>query len=492
MNVLLIYPEVPDTFWSFKHALKFIRKRAGSPPVGLLTVAAMLPAPWNKRLVDLQITTLTDQDLEWADMAMISAMSVQRDAAQEVITRCHKAGIKTVVGGPLFTIEPDGFTDVDHFVLNEAELTLPLFLADLERGCAQKVYSTTEFASIQETPVPLWELADMRQYGWMSLQYSRGCPFKCDFCSITSLLGHRSRAKTSGQILAELDALWLAGWRGNTFFVDDNFIGNRGRLKADLLPVLIEWQKGKGLPFLTEVSINLADDAELVRLMVQAGFHTVFIGIETPSADGLAECNKKQNAGRDLVADVKRLQRAGLHVQGGFILGFDSDTPTIFQRQIDFIQSSGVVMAMVGLLQAIPGTGLHARLFREGRLTDQAFSGDNVNGDTNIVSNMGQEKLREGYKRVLRHIYAPRQFYRRLKTFLREYHKPPIMEKMRAEHLWAFLRSSVELGILGRERWQYWKLLTWTYFRRRELFPLAVSLTICGYHFRRTAEAHLV
>jgi radical SAM superfamily enzyme YgiQ (UPF0313 family) len=243
MNVLLIYPEVPDTFWSFKHALKFIRKRAGSPPVGLLTVAAMLPAPWNKRLVDLQITTLTDQDLEWADMAMISAMSVQRDAAQEVITRCHKAGIKTVVGGPLFTIEPDGFTDVDHFVLNEAELTLPLFLADLERGCAQKVYSTTEFASIQETPVPLWELADMRQYGWMSLQYSRGCPFKCDFCSITSLLGHRSRAKTSGQILAELDALWLAGWRGNTFFVDDNFIGNRGRLKADLLPVLIEWQR---------------------------------------------------------------------------------------------------------------------------------------------------------------------------------------------------------------------------------------------------------
>jgi radical SAM superfamily enzyme YgiQ (UPF0313 family) len=491
MNVLLIYPEVPDTFWSFKHALKFLHKKAGSPPVGLLTVAAMLPKEWNKRLVDLQVTKLTDKDLAWADIAMISAMTVQRKSAHEVIARCRKAGVKTVAGGPLFTIEHHLFPDIDHFVLNEAELTLAPFLADLEKGCAKRVYSSTEFASIAETPVPMWELADHRQYGWMSIQYSRGCPFKCDFCNVTSLLGHRPRAKSSAQILAELNAIYDQGWRGNIFFVDDNFIGNKQRLKADLLPALIKWQEGKKVPFHTESSINLADDEELMSLMVQAGFHMVFVGIETPSADGLADCNKKQNEGRDLVADVKRLQRAGLHVQGGFILGFDSDTPSIFQRQIDFIQQSGVVMAMVGLLQAIPGTGLYDRLLREGRVTEELSTGDNVDGTTNIVHSMGQESLREGYMKVLRHIYKPKYYYRRVKTFLREYNKPPITEKIRTEHLWAFFHSIYRLGILGRERWQYWKLLVWTYFRRRELFPLAVSMAICGYHFRRTAEAHV-
>ena len=491
MNVLLVYPEVPDTFWSFKHALKFLHKKAGSPPVGLLTVAAMLPKEWNKRLVDLQVTKLTEKDLAWADMAMISAMTVQRTSAHEVIARCRKAGLKTVAGGPLFTIEHHLFPDVDHFVLNEAELTLAPFLADLEKGCAQRIYTSKEFASIAETPVPMWELADLRQYGWMSIQYSRGCPFKCDFCNVTALFGHRPRTKSSRQILAELNAIYDQGWRGNIFFVDDNFIGNKHLLKTDLLPALIEWQKGRKVPFHTESSINLADDEELMGLMVRAGFHMVFIGIETPSADGLADCNKKQNAGRDLVADVKRLQHAGLHVQGGFILGFDSDTPSIFQRQIDFIQQSGVVMAMVGLLQAIPGTGLYDRLLREGRVTEMLSTGDNVDGTTNIVHSMGAEGLREGYKKVLRHIYKPKFYYRRLKTFLREYHKPPITEKVRSEHIWAFIRSIVRLGIIGRERWQYWKLLIWTYFRRRELFPLAVSMAICGYHFRRTAEAHV-
>jgi radical SAM superfamily enzyme YgiQ (UPF0313 family) len=491
MNVLLIYPEVPDTFWSFKHALKFLHKKAGSPPVGLLTVAAMLPKEWNKRLVDLQVTKLTEKDLAWADIAMISAMTVQRKSAHEVITRCRKAGVKTVAGGPLFTIEHHLFPDVDHFVLNEAELTLAPFLADLEKGCAQRVYTSKEFASIAETPVPLWELADLKQYGWMSIQYSRGCPFKCDFCNVTSLFGHRPRTKSSTQILAELNAIYGRGWRGNIFFVDDNFIGNKHHLKTDLLPALIKWQEGKRVPFHTESSINLADDEELMSLMVASGFHMVFIGIETPSAAGLADCNKKQNEGRDLVADVRRLQHAGLHVQGGFILGFDSDTPTIFQRQIDFIQKSGIIMAMVGLLQAIPGTGLYDRLLKEGRVTDKLSTGDNVDGSTNIVHSMGAEGLREGYMKVLRYIYKPKHYYRRVKTFLKEYNKPPITEKVRAEHLWAFFHSSYRLGIIGRERWQYWKLLIWTYFRRRELFPLAVSMAICGYHFRRTAEAHV-
>ncbi len=406
MNVLLIYPECPDTFWSFKHALKFLGKKAGSPPLGLLTVAAMLPKEWNKRLVDMQVAKLSDRDLAWADIALVSAMTVQRVSAHEVLARCRKAGVKTVAGGPLFTIEPELFPEVDHFVLNEAEVTLAPFLADLERGCAKRVYSSTEFASIADTPIPAWELADLKQYGWMSFQYSRGCPFGCDFCNVTSLFGRRPRIKSTGQVLAELDALYHAGWRGKLFFVDDNFIGNRSRLKADLLPELIRWQQGKGIPFHTQVSIDLADDEDLMRLMVEAGFHMVFIGIETPSADGLAECNKKQNKGRDLVADVKRLQRAGLHVQGGFILGFDSDTPTIFQRQIDFIQSSGVVMAMVGLLQAIPGTKLYDRLQAEGRVAGWLSSGDNADGTTNIVTRMDAKSLQEGYRQVMRQIYC--------------------------------------------------------------------------------------
>jgi radical SAM superfamily enzyme YgiQ (UPF0313 family) len=491
MNVLLIYPECPDTFWSFKHALPFLRKKAAFPPLGLLTVAAMLPKTWNKRLIDLNITTLTDQDLGWADIAMIGAMTVQRESARRVISRCREAGVKTVAGGPLFAVDHDEFPEVDHFILKEAELTLPPFLADLAEGRARRIYTTDEFPSMADTPAPMWELIDMRHYGRMSLQYSRGCPFQCDFCSITSLFGRRPRTKTSDQVVAELDAIYRTGWRSEVFFVDDNFIGDRNRLKTDLLPALIRWQRGKGLPLFTEVSIDLADDEELVRLMAEAGFHMVFIGIETPSPDGLAECNKRQNKGRDLVADVKRLQRAGLQVQGGFILGFDTDTPSIFQQQIDFIQSSGIVMAAVGLLQATRGTSLHDRLEREGRLKESHGSGDNVDGTTNIVSRMGGDILREGYGQVLRYIYSPKHYYRRIKTLMREYKKPQFTEAVGLAHVRTFLKSLFRLGILGRERFQYWNLLLWTLFCRRDLFSLAVTLAIYGYHFRKTVEGHI-
>jgi len=371
MKILLIYPEFPDTFWSFKHALKFVRKRAGAPPLGLLTVAAMLPPEWEKRLVDLNVTGLSSKDMAWADYAYISAMIVQRDSARELIERCKKAGVKVVAGGPLFTMEHDQFPEVDHFVLNEAELTLPPFLADLANGCARPIYTTTEYPDIQQTPVPLWRLATLKYYDSVSIQFSRGCPFSCDFCNVTALLGHRPRTKTSAQIIAELDSLYAIGWRKSVFFVDDNFIGNKKLLKTDVLPALIEWRKGKtGMPFNTEVSINLADDAELLSLMTHAGFDTVFVGIETPNESSLVECSKTQNKGRDLVESVKQLQRAGLQVQGGFIVGFDNDTPSIFQQQIDFIQKSGIVTAMVGLLQAPPGTRLYERLAREGRLVE--------------------------------------------------------------------------------------------------------------------------
>jgi radical SAM superfamily enzyme YgiQ (UPF0313 family) len=491
LKILLVYPEFPDTFWSFKHALKFIHKKAGAPPLGLLTVAAMLPSEWEKHLIDLNIASLTPADLAWADYVFISAMIVQRDSAHALIARCKEAGVKVVAGGPLFTMEHANFPDVDHFVLNEAELTLPPFLADLANHCAQHIYTTTEYPNIQQTPIPLWKLANLKQYDSVSIQFSRGCPFSCDFCNVTALLGHRPRLKTAMQIIAELDSLYALGWRKSIFFVDDNFIGNKKQIKSEVLPALIKWRQGKvGMPFNTEVSINLADDEELLRLMAQAGFDAVFVGIETPNEDSLVECSKTQNKGRDLIESVKRLQRAGLQVQGGFIVGFDNDTPSIFQQQIDFIQKSGIVTAMVGLLQAPPGTRLYERLKQENRLVNE-MSGDNVDGSTNIIPQMGLDTLRDGYRKILNHIYAPQFYYERVVTFLREYQPPAIRVHLEPQYILAFGRSIYQLGIRGVERAHYWRLFFWALFRRPRLFPLAITLAIYGFHFRQVAELHV-
>jgi radical SAM superfamily enzyme YgiQ (UPF0313 family) len=488
MNVLLLYPEFPDTFWSFKHALKFIHKRASLPPLGLLTVAAMLPKTWAKRLVDVNVRKFHAKDLAWADLVFVSGMIAQRASAHELIAHCRAAGKIVVGGGPLFTLEHEQFSDVDHFVLNEAEETLPEFLRDLERGSARRVYTSPNFPELQQTPAPMWELVDLRRYATMGLQFSRGCPFDCEFCNITSMFGHRPRTKTTAQVIAELDGLVQLGWRGAVFFVDDNFIGNKPALKKELLPALIQWQSGKHrIPFFTEVSINLADDEELMRLMVEAGFNQVFIGIETPEEASLAECDKRQNRGRDLVADVKRIQRAGLEVQGGFIVGFDHDTPTVFQQQIEFIQKSGIVTAMVGLLQAIPGTRLYQRLNHQGRLLGDT-TGDNVDGTTNFIPRMDRETLRQGYQNLMEYIYSPRPYYTRIRTFLREYRPPRISRSLSWQSVLAFVHANLRLGLLGRERFQYWGLLLWTICRRPAHLSLAVTLSIYGHHFRRTCK----
>jgi len=488
MNVLFIYPKFPDTFWSFKYALKFVHRKAANPPLGLLTVAAMLPNEFEMRLVDVNVDDLTDKDLSWADMAFIGGMAVQRNSARQIVTRCKEAGLKIVAGGPLFISEYDHFEDVDHFVLNEAELTLPPFLADLDKGCARHVYETTEFCDIRRTPVPMWELIDLKHYVSMSVQFSRGCPFNCEFCNVTALFGHRVRIKTAEHIIAELDGLYNLGWRGNVFFVDDNFIGNKGYLKTHLLPALIQWQKGKKeIAFNTEASVNLADDEPLMEMMVKAGFDSVFIGIETPNEESLTECNKQQNKNRNLIESVKLMQRAGLQVQGGFIVGFDSDTPSIFQQQIEFIQKSGIVTAMVGLLNAPPGTRLYERMRKEGRLTG-LITGDNVDGTTNILPKMGLDTLREGYKSIMQHIYSPKPYYKRAKTFLREYKRPKVRTPLDFQRLLAVLRSSIRLGIFGKERFQYWKIMSWTLFRRPKMLPLTITLAIYGYHFRKICK----
>ena len=489
MKILLIYPEFPDTFWGYKHTLKFIRKKAAYPPLGLLTLGAMLPQEWPKRLIDLNVRKLTEKDLSWADCAFISGINVQRDSARQIISLCKEAGLRVVAGGPIFTTEYKHFDKVDHFVLNEAELTLPPFLSELNNGCAKRVYKTSDFADLHETPPPLWELADLSQYASMTIQFSRGCPFNCGFCNVTALFGHRARIKTTEQIINELESLYSLGWRGHIFFADDNFIGKKRYIKTQLLPALIEWRRSKRrISFSTQVTIDLADDVPLMEMMTLAGFNAVFIGIETPDKKSLAECNKKPNENRDLVESVKQIQRRGLEVMGGFIIGFDSDTPSIFQRQIDFIQQSAIVIAMVGLLQAPPGTRLYSRMKKEGRLLGLLTA--NTDGTTNIVTKMEPKTLREGYRNILRNIYSPEFYYRRVKMLSQDYKAPKSKFSIDFQQLMALLRSVIRLGIYGNERVQYWKLLSWMLLRRPQFLPLAIRLAIKGYHFRKVCESY--
>jgi radical SAM superfamily enzyme YgiQ (UPF0313 family) len=491
MKILFVYPKYPDTFWSFKHALKFISKKASFPPLGLLTVAAMLPEEWEKKLIDMNVSALTEEDLEWADYVFISAMVVQKKSAIEVIRRCKKLGIKVVAGGPLFTTGYEEFEDIEHFVLNEAESTLPPFLDDIKNGCAQHMYTSKEWPDLGNTPRPQWDLINMKKYASMCIQYSRGCPFNCEFCDIIVLNGHKPRTKSKEQILGELEVLYAQGWRGGVFFVDDNFIGNKKRLKTEILPFLIDWMQQKKYPFSfsTEASINLSDDEELMKLMVKAGFKKVFIGIETPNEDSLTECNKYLNKNRNLIACVKKIQNIGLEVQGGFIVGFDNDPLSIFERQISFIQKSGIVTAMVGLLNAPRGTRLYNRLKKEDRLLNDS-SGDNTDCSLNFIPKMNVETLINGYKKILNTIYSPKHYYKRVIIFLKGYKLKPLKRKIHFNfcYLKAFFKSIWFLGIKGKERLHYWKLISWTLLRRPRFFNLAISFAIYGFHFRKIVE----
>lgn len=493
MRILLVYPEYPKTYWSFHYALKFISKKASFPPLGLLTIAAMLPGHFEKRLVDMNVERLDDREILWADYVFISAMVVQRQSAREVIDRCKQLGTRSVAGGPLFTCDSDDFEDVDHLLLNEGELTLPPFLKDLEKGQAKRLYTSDGWPDLCLTPVPLWDLVNMRKYATMNIQYSRGCPFHCDFCNVTTLFGHAPRTKSADQVLQELEALYRRGWRGGVFFVDDNFIGNRKKLKEEVLPALIRWMEDRKHPFsfITEASINLCDDEELMNLMVRAGFNTVFVGIETTNEESLVECNKMQNKNRDLIACVKKIQQVGLQVQGGFIVGFDSDNIAIFDKMVRFIQESGVVSAMVGLLNAPKGTRLYQRLEREGRIREM-FNGDNTDLSINFVPKMQLGLLINGYKKIVETIYSPRYYYGRVMTFLKEYRPAKAgFAHVRMNEVMALFKSIIRLGLLGKERLYYWKLMLWSLLRRPKTFSLAVTLSIYGFHFRKVYKEYL-
>ncbi len=492
LKILLVNPRCPDTFWSFRHALKFISKRAAFPPLGLLTVASLLPPEWSLKLVDMNTDSLEDADIVWADYVFLGAMGVQQQSVREVISRCNRLHVKIVAGGPLFAANYEEFEGVDHFVLGEAETVAAGLVTDLQGGRAQHIYRSEEKPDLRKSPEPAWELLDTRKYASLSIQYSRGCPFNCEFCDIVLLNGHIPRTKDTGQLIGEMETIYRLGWRASVFIVDDNFIGNKKKLKAEVLPAIIDWMKKRRYPFtlFTQAPIGLSDDEDLMRLMVDAGFNKVFTGIETPHEASLGECGKHQNANRDLAASVRRLQNQGLEVQGGFIVGFDSDPHDIFERQIDFIQRSGIVTAMVGLLNAPRGTRLHERLKKDNRLLGEP-TGDNTDFSINFTPMMGREALVGGYKRILTVIYSPREYYARIGTLFRQ-HQPAShkLSMMRTSDLEAFLKSVWYLGIRENGRSYFWRLVISTSLRRPRSLILAITLAVYGYHFRKLIEQY--
>lgn len=486
VNILLVSPRTPSTFWSFRHVLPIAGRKAAFPPLGLLTVAAMLPREWHVRLVDLNVRPLSDADIAWADAVFVSAMIVQEASAREVISRAVAQRKIVVAGGPLFTTGSERFPEVTSIVVGEAEDLMSELVSDLLAGRPKPRYHAAQRPDVTKTPLPRWDLIRVQDYLTMSVQASRGCPFDCEFCDITAVYGRVPRVKTPAQVIAELEALRATGWRGGVFIVDDNFIGNRARAK-DVLRAIVEWREQTGgFNLTTEASINLVDDPELLDLLAKAGFKNVFVGIESPQDASLQECKKVQNTRRDLVEAVRTIHHAGIQVMAGFIVGFDSDTKEIFDQQRRFIRDSGVVTAMVGMLTALPGTRLFARLTREGRLIGRS-TGNNLDAATNFVPRLDATSLTRGYRALVKDLYAPREYYQRVQTFLSEYRPTATRATTRLDDVLAFLRSMWIVGMASPGRWEYWKFLVKSWFSYRAAFPEAVELAIRGHHFRRVA-----
>jgi radical SAM superfamily enzyme YgiQ (UPF0313 family) len=490
MKILLIYPEFPETYWSFRHALSFEGKRSAFPPLGLLTVSALLPNTWERRLVDLNVQRLKSTDIEWADVVFASAMLVQKDSLRLVVELCKAQGKRVAIGGPYVTTSAGHIPEADHIFLGEAETTLPEFVRDLERGELKRIYQAAERPSLSATPIPHFQLADLRRYSAMSVQYSRGCPFQCEFCDIIEIYGRVPRTKSNEQMLAELDALLRIGWRGMVFIVDDNFIGNKRNVKR-LLPVLADWSERRGYPFsfITEASVNLAEDEELLDGMRLAGFRRVFLGIETPVEASLKEAQKGQNMRSDLLDSVRKIQNYGMEVMAGFIVGFDNDPEDIFERQIEFIRESAIPLAMVGLLTALPDTQLWRRLEREGRLLAES-TGNNTDGSLNFVPKMDATRLVEGYQSIMRTIYSPGEYYQRALNCLGRVVAGSIEPRRKgiAGDIVTLSRIVLALGVRDRARGEFWRYIRCAFTQHREKFAEAVRLAAVGYHFRKLTE----
>jgi radical SAM superfamily enzyme YgiQ (UPF0313 family) len=467
------------------------------PPLGLLTVAAMFPESWELRLVDMNVDPLQDKDLEWADLVLTSTMVVQQRSLREVLARCRAIGRPVVVGGPHPTSCPAEISGADHLLLGEVEQAFPRFLEDWQAGVAGPVYRPQARPEITITPVPRFDLVDHEAYRSMAIQFSRGCPFDCEFCDITQLYGRVTRTKTNAQMFAELDRLYELGWRGSVFVVDDNFIGNR-REAMRLLPAVASWQRERGYPFdlYTEASVDLAKHEKLMDGMVEAGFTMVFLGIESPNPEALRRTRKVQNTvrGEDdyLLRAVRRIQDKGLEVTGGFILGLDGDGSEVFDAQVDFVERAAIPIAMVGLLTALRGSHLYTRLEREGRLLDES-TGNNVEIALNFVPELDRDVLIEGYRRVLSTLYGPRleSYFARCRTLLARLGPRPRQSRRptRAE-ISGFLRS-IWLQLFSRQGPAYARFLSWVVLTHPSQFPAAAGMTIKGWHLQRFTQQML-
>lgn len=487
MKILFIYPVFPDTYWSFNYALAFEGKKSAFPPLGLLTVSAMLPKTWERRLVDMNVEQLNSADIEWADIVFISAMIVQKESLEEVVKLCKAQNKKVAVGGPYISTSAEQLPEADFIFIGEAETTLPEFIEDLANNTTKRIYKAAERPSLLATPVPDFSLIDVNNYSAMNVQFSRGCPFQCEFCDIIEIYGRVPRTKSNEQMLGELDALYKIGWRGLVFIVDDNFIGNKRNVKK-FLPELIDWNQKRNYPFsfITEASVNLAEDDQLLEMMQDAGFRRVFLGIETPVEESLKEAKKGQNTRRDLLESVQKIQSYGMEIMAGFIVGFDNDPENIFERQIKFIRESAIPLAMVGLLTALPDTQLWRRLDKEGRLLEES-SGNNTDCSLNFVPKMNKSRLVEGYKNILRNIYSPREYYQRALDCLSRFNQNKIEPRQTnlINDFRTFIKIVLKLGISDRERLQFWKYLVKLILYYPREFAHGMTLAVMGYHFRK-------
>ncbi len=483
-NILMIYPEFPTTYWSFKHSVSFLGKKSQFPPLGLITIAAMLPPDYDIRLIDMNVARLKDKDILAADLVFVSAMIVQKESFEKVIETCNRLGRPVVAGGPYPTTSFDKIRGVDHFVLNEGEETLPEFIKDYETGGARHVYSNSARPDITKTPVPRFDLLDIKKYFSMIIQFSRGCPFNCEFCDIIELFGHNPRTKNPDQFLREMDAIYDTGYSGNVFVVDDNFIGNKRNVKL-LLPEIDKWQKSRKKPFnlFTQASVNLAEDEELMSMMVSCGFDMVFLGIETPVEETLVFTQKKQNTKRSLLESVRKIQNMGIEVSAGFIIGFDKDPEDIFDLQFRFIQESGIVMSMVGLMIALPNTQLYRRLTSENRMLMETAGNNTHILDLNFVPVMDKYKIIAGYKNILSKIYSPKYYFERCLTSIKNIYKSG---SAYGNFKWIYIRAFIVSLIrqtLSTYSFRYLKFLFTVLFTKPSRFPEAVKMAIMLNHF---------
>lgn len=499
-HALLVYPEYPPSYWGMQFSLEMFGIKAAFPPLGLLTIAAMFPPEYDLRVVDMNVTPLEDSDLAWADLVCASTMFIQRHSLRDVIERCNRAGVPVVVGGPHPTTFHDEIAGVDHFVLDEAEEIFPEFLRDWESGTAKAIYREPRKPDVSLTPVPRFDLIDLKAYYSMSVQFSRGCPFDCEFCDIIKLYGRIPRTKSPEQMVNEFEALYRLGWRGQLFLVDDNFISNK-RDALKLLPVLAEWQKARGYPFtlFTEATVNLARMDALMDVMIEAGFNSVFLGIETPNPEALIKMKKVQNTSKQeedyLLHSVRKIQQKGMRVDGGFILGVDGDDESAFDVQIEFIQEAGIPMASVGLLHAIKGTDLYERLKRENRLLDQSVR-DRVNAVIDLVSvnvainfkpEMDPETLFEGYRRVITTLYDPtlENYFKRCLTLF-DYLKPISHSRKTINENTLFVAMmTVRRRLSSQQLPAYNKFIAKVSKNHPRMLPDAIRLASMGYHFEK-------